>query len=300
MERKLQWVEKWRPKELNDLVGIEKLNIDFSNLPNLLFSSSAGTGKTTVAKIIIRKLNANALILNASDETSINVIRDKVKAFAMTKSTNGQIKIVFLDEAERLSPQAQDSLKNIIETYHGNCRFILTTNVINKITDPIISRCRHYRFGTPPKEKILERLRYISDQEGLDITDELLNIIIDRNYPDIRRCVNKLEELHILGRKIVKTDIDKDRNFIELLFQKIFNGEKFPSIRQTILDSNLDYEGVLTEMYWYLMDNKPMFGTNAMNVLDKIVDCNRYIRSCVLQEIEFEYMILEIMMILRK
>lgn len=292
------WVETYRPKEFKDVVGLNPSisnSIKNNSIPHLLFSGSAGTGKTTTAKIIINKLGADCLELNASSERGIDIIRNKVKSFAMTASTNGNLKVVFLDEADALTNDAQTSLRNTMEKYSSNCRFILTCNYENKIIDPLKSRCQSYKFQLPEKQDIFNRLKYIVNKEVVNIEDESLNLLIDKTYPDIRKAINKLQALHDLNRKITDNDINKDSLIVEDLINKIQQGVKFTEIRQWILDSALDYKTVLIELYNFVLDNKKHIGKLTVPYINRIKDCNRYLNMCVSQDIEFEYMIFGMM-----
>jgi len=297
------WVEKYRPKEFNEIVGLNPSisnSIKENTIPHLLFSGTAGTGKTTSAKVIISKLKADYIVLNASKERGIGVIRDTVSTFASTSSTNGNIKIVFLDEADALTNDAQDSLRNLMETYASNCRFILTCNYENKISEALKSRCNIFKFQLPDKQEIFNRIKFIVEQENIEISDENINLLIEKTYPDIRKSINQLQTLSDLQREITEMDIQKDTVIVEQLFDKIKSGEKFSEIRQWILDSALDYNSVLIEMYNFILKNKSHFGSLTITLISRIVSCNRYLNSCVNQDIEFEYMILQMIQDLKK
>jgi replication factor C small subunit len=292
------WMEKYRPKEFDDIVGLDSSIpncIKENSIPHLLFYGSPGTGKTTTALAIIKKLKADSLELNASNERGIDTIRNKVSNFASTMSTNGYIKIIFLDEADALTKDAQDSLRNIMEKYASNCRFVLSCNYENKISEAIKSRCNRFKFQLPKKEDIFNRLKYIVDIEKVNISNELLNLLIDKTYPDIRSAVVKLQSLHTLGREITNLDINKDALIVEEIFKKINEGIKFTEIRQWILDSALEYKTVLIEMYNYILKNKDKFGKLTVPYITRIKDCNRYLNMCISQDIEFEYMLFGIM-----
>src|SRR3990167_714296 len=194
------WTEKYRPKTFNDFVGIDKYKsiVELCNtpfkLPHFLFVGRAGIGKTTFAKIIIKTLNADYLLLNASDETGIDTIRGKVKTFAKTLSLNSNVpKIIFLDEADFLSQNAQGALRGIIEDYSKSCRFILSVNYENKIIDALCSRLTRIPFGDYSKEDILQHLIKICEKENIKYEREALNKIIDLNFPDIRSIIKILQ-----------------------------------------------------------------------------------------------------------
>lgn len=291
------WTEEFRPKEFKDVVGLNPsipLAIENEDMPHLLFYGLAGCGKSSTARVIVNATGMNYLKLNASDERGIDIVRDKIKPFAMTMSTNGKSKIILLEEADALTPQAQDALKDIMEEYCENCKFILTCNKFNKITDPIKSRCQLHKFGLSKKEDILKRLKEIVTIKNFDISEDFLNQIIDKNYPDIRRCINQLQELFYISKKrsLMESDLKQNELLAEQLFEKI-KTESFSNIRQWVLENNVDYEDLLVKMYEYIIKNKVVF-PHAIKYLLKIKNCCRYINNCVSPEIEFEGLILEL------
>ena len=199
------WTEKYRPSKFEDLVGqneiikrIESLTNSL-NIPHLLFAGPAGTGKSTLALIIVKELfkenwKENYLELNASDERGINVVREKVKNFARTKSLgNVPFKIIFLDEADALTPEAQQALRRTMENYSSTCRFILSCNYSSKIIDPIQSRCALFRFKLLEKKDIEKVIQKIVIREDLTITPEATEMIYEGSEGDCRRCINLLQ-----------------------------------------------------------------------------------------------------------
>ena len=252
------WIEKYRPQKIEDLIlrnkkDIIKLLEDNDTIPNLLLvSNKPGTGKTSLAKLIIKMTNSDAITINASDERGIDTIRDKVKTFAGALSSNGKRRCVFLDEADSLTRQAQDGLRNTMETYSDNCFFIFSGNYIEKVIEPIQSRSTLIKFELPDKEEIFKRLVYICEKEDLKVEEIQLRRLIDYNFPDIRSCVNTLQMWKISGkiefdedrymqmwRKIKDKDIEyiyaetysgtfQVLNFTKFLFEKLFeNYEKY-------------------------------------------------------------------------
>ena len=199
------WTEKYRPSKFTELVGqdeivqrVESLTKSL-NIPHLLFAGPAGTGKSTLALIIVKDLFGDAwrdsyLELNASDERGINIVREKVKDFARTKSI-GQVpfKIIFLDEADALTPEAQQALRRTMENYSSTCRFILSCNYSSKIIDPIQSRCAIFRFKLLEKKDIEKVINKISEQEKIIITPEAMDILYEGSEGDCRRCINLLQ-----------------------------------------------------------------------------------------------------------
>ncbi len=210
----IPWVEKYRPKRLDDIVDQEhvvrrlKAYVESGNLPNLLFAGPPGTGKTTAALCLAREMfgehwRDNFLELNASDERGIDVIRTKVKNFARTRPIGGApFKIIFLDEADNLTRDSQQALRRIMEMYSDTCRFILAANYSSAIIDPIQSRCVVFKFKKLPEEAIKERLREIAEQEGIEVTDEALDAIVYVSEGDMRKAVNVLQAAAALGKVI--------------------------------------------------------------------------------------------------
>jgi len=199
------WTEKYRPSNYLEVVGqdeiikrVESLTKSM-NIPHLLFAGPAGTGKSTLALIIVKDLfgadwKENYLELNASDERGINIVREKVKNFARTKSL-GKIpfKIIFLDEADALTPEAQQALRRTMENYSATCRFILSCNYSSKIIDPIQSRCAIFRFKLLEKKAIEQVLNTIAQQERLTINPEAVEILYEGSEGDCRRSINLLQ-----------------------------------------------------------------------------------------------------------
>lgn len=199
------WTEKYRPTKFSDIVGqedivkrVESLTSSL-NIPHLLFAGPAGTGKSTMALIVVKTLfqtnwRENYLELNASDERGINIIREKVKNFARTKALgNVPFKVIFLDEADALTPEAQQALRRTMENYSNTCRFILSCNYSSKIIDPIQSRCAIFRFKLLEQKAIEKYLDRISKGEGLTIIPEALELLYEGSEGDCRKATNLLQ-----------------------------------------------------------------------------------------------------------
>ncbi len=209
------WTEKYRPSKFTEVVGQEEITrrvqalTNTLNIPHLLFAGPAGTGKSTLALIVVKELykehwQDNYLELNASDERGINVVRDKVKTFARTKSI-GEVpfKIIFLDEADALTPEAQQALRRTMENYAGTCRFILSCNYSSKIIDPIQSRCAIFRFRLLEKKDIEKVIKKIADKEKLSIGEKAFEMIYEGSEGDCRRCINILQATASISPDIV-------------------------------------------------------------------------------------------------
>jgi DNA polymerase III delta prime subunit len=196
----LIWYERYRPKKLSDMVlGKEeklifKRFIKSADIPHLLFYGPAGSGKTTLARILMKNCGGRSLILNASSEDrGIATIKLKVKQFASAKAISDQRNIIFFDEANGLTYDAQEALKNTIEKYHENCRFIFATNEFDKITDPIVSRCQVFEFNTLPLDKMKRRVYTILDSEEIEYKKKAVAKVVKRFYPDFRSIINNVQ-----------------------------------------------------------------------------------------------------------
>ncbi|MBP2132245.1 replication factor C small subunit [Methanomicrobium sp. W14] len=211
------WIEKYRPKTLDDIVGqkeiVERLKnyVASKSLPHLLFTGSAGIGKTTSAVALAREFfgddwQVNFRELNASDERGIDVVRNQIKQFARTAPMGGAtFKILFLDEADALTNDAQSALRRTMENYAHTCRFILSCNYSSKIIDPIQSRCAIYRFRPLGRDAVTEEIKRICDNEGLKITEEAVSAIIYVAQGDMRKAINALQ-----GAAIIRNEISED------------------------------------------------------------------------------------------
>jgi len=199
------WTEKYRPSKFEEIVGQDEIvkrvkNLTNSlNLPHMLFAGPAGTGKSTLAIIVAKELfkeywKENYLELNASDARGIDVIRQEVKNFARTKSLGSvPFKIIFLDEADALTKEAQQALRRTMENFTGTCRFILSCNYSSKIIDPIQSRCVVFRFKLLEKKEIEKVIRKIAEQEKLTVDDKAINALYEGSEGDCRRAINLLQ-----------------------------------------------------------------------------------------------------------
>jgi replication factor C small subunit len=207
------WVEKYRPNKIGEIVGQEditkrlKTYVKARNLPNMLFAGSPGVGKTTAALSFAMELfgenwESNFLELNASDERGIDIVRGKIKDFARTKALLGDFKIIFLDEADALTKDAQNAMRRSMEKYSKVARFILSANYSSKIIGPIQSRCALFRFRPLKSEAIKNRLLFIGKQEGVTITDEAMENLLSASEGDLRRAINMLQSSAAIKKTI--------------------------------------------------------------------------------------------------
>ena len=206
------WVEKYRPKKLEDCILPSSLKETFQEvlqtgeLPNMLFTGTAGLGKTTVAKALCQELNLDWILINGSEEGNIDTLRSKIKQFASTVSLQGGVKVVILDEADYLNAQSfQPALRGFIEEFANNCRFILTCNFKNRIIEPLHSRCGVYEFNTNKKALVelsaqfMKRLVWILEQENINFDKQVLAELIIRFAPDWRRVINECQRYGLSG-----------------------------------------------------------------------------------------------------
>lgn len=253
------WVEKYRPKTLNDLVISDELRnqlIRFEqtkDIPHLLFTSVAGTGKSSVAKIIVNNiLNCDYLYINASDENGIDTIRNKIISFSQTKSLNGDIKVVICEEFDGASVEAQRALRNTLEEYAANTRFILTANYKHKIIPAIQSRCQTLDFTHSIKD-VAKRCFYILKQENINIGNDQIpkfQNLIKSKFPDIRQTIHCLQKYSISGSLLIKDDTVSDE-FTEELFLRLRKEDPF-EVREYIIKNETvfqsDYHNLLKNL----------------------------------------------------
>ena len=247
------WVEKYRPHKIDDCILPDSLKETFKKflsqgeIPNLLLSGTAGTGKTTVARALCEELGCDYIILNGSDEgRSIDTVRNNIKNFASTVSlSESGPKVVIIDEADYMNPESvQPALRNFIETFSKHCRFIFTCNFINKIIAPIHSRCTVITFRTDKKDKqkiagsFHKRLKAILDNEKIDYDDKVLAELIIKHYPDFRRTINELQRYSVSGK--IDTGILvslSEQSFKDLA--KLLKKKDFVTLRKWVID-NID------------------------------------------------------------
>lgn len=282
-------VEKYRPDKIEDIVGLDKSLINLDKLPHLLLYGPPGTGKTTLARAIIKTLNVDHMVLNASDERGIDTVRDKVKTFASSQGISG-LKIVFLDEADALTQDAQTALRNTMERYSDTCRFILTANYPNKIIDPLKSRCQCISFGIASQTEIVERLKYICENEQIPHTIEALKKIVELSGSDIRKAINKIQELREVG--ITLNNIHNNTTIAESVFSAIVKSD-FGSCRQIYLDSHQEPEQFIKDLHDVIWNSSEDMDYKKQAILD-IVDYYKFIAQVAFKDILVEAMLLRL------
>ena len=252
------WVEKYRPSNLDTYIGNEHLKdkvsvyLESGDLPHLLLYGKAGTGKTTLAKILVKNIECDYLYINASDENNVDTVRNKVKNFASTMGFK-DYKIIILDECDYITPNAQAALRNLMETFSKHCRFILTCNFVERIIDPIQSRCQSFQIIPPSKKEVAKHIHEILLKENVMSNMEDLKVLIDSGYPDIRRVIN------VAQRNVVKNKLKLDtssiiQNDYKLKLLKILKTQDkktaFKDIRQLLLDNKItDFADLFRLLY---------------------------------------------------
>jgi len=249
------WTEKHRPSKVSEMVGDFKEKIlkyldKQESIPHFLFhSKSPGSGKTTLAKAIINELDCDSLILNSSDDRKIDVIRDKVKEFSMTKSSRlGKRRCVFLDEFDGMLTASQNALRNLMETYSSNVFFILTCNNINKVIEPLQSRCIVVPFAYPNRDEIKIYLKNICIKEDMKYTEDGLDILIELNYPNIRNCVLVLQDLYTEGKPASKDYVKPTNELFDSMWTML-KEKKWHEIKKIVMESTVDPRDLNT-FFW--------------------------------------------------
>ena len=252
------WVEKYRPDNLDTYIGNEHLKekvsvyLESGDLPHLLLYGKAGTGKTTLAKILVKNIECDYLYINASDENNVDTVRNKVKNFASTMGFK-DYKIIILDECDYITPNAQAALRNLMETFSKHCRFILTCNFVERIIDPIQSRCQSFQIIPPSKKEVAKHIHNILLKENVMSDMKDLKVLIDSGYPDIRRVINAAQRNVVKGKlKLDTTSIIQNDYKLKLL--KILKTQDkktaFKDIRQLLLDNKItDFADLFRLLY---------------------------------------------------
>ena len=247
------WVEKYRPTKVSDCVLPQSLKNTFSTLvstgelPNMLFTGTAGVGKTAVAKALCKELDLDYIIVNGSEEGNIDTLRNKIKHFASTVSLQGGYKVVILDEADYLNPQStQPALRGFIEEFSNNCRFILTCNFKNRIIEPLHSRCSVYEFAIPNSEKpaiasgIFKRVTEILRLEGVTFDQKIVATLVEKYFPDFRRVINELQRYSLSGTIDNGILVNLSESNIKVLITHL-KEKDFKGMRKWVVD-NIDTE----------------------------------------------------------
>ena len=268
MSNDFLWVEKYRPKKISETILPQQLKdtfqaiVDKGEIPNMLFTGTAGLGKTTVAKAICNELGLDYIVVNGSEEGNIDTLRGKIKQFASSVSLSGGYKVVILDEADYLNPQStQPALRGFIEEFSNNCRFILTCNFKNRIIEPLHSRCSVYEFNTNKKSLVelsgqfYKRFVYILDQEGVTYNQQAVVNLVMKFAPDWRRVLNEGQRNAISGSTIDQTSTVMDNNIDNLmsaLKEKNFKAMRKWVVENMDMDTAAIFRGIYDSMYQHI------------------------------------------------
>jgi len=299
------WVEKYRPSNLDTYIGNDQLKskvkvyLESGDLPHLLLFGKAGTGKTTLAKLLVNNIECDYLYINASDENNVETVRSKVKNFASTMGFK-DYKIIILDECDYITPNAQAALRNLMETFSKHCRFILTCNFVERIIDPIQSRCQTFQVIPPNKNDVAKHLHNILTQENVDYDREDLAILVNSGYPEIRRVINGAQRQSVDGKLVIdKQSIVENDYKLKLLeiLEKQDKKSAFNNVRQLLADAKVtDF----ADLFRLLYDEVDSYGKG--HIAECILIIAKYELSdaqVVDKEINAMAMIIEILRIIK-
>ena len=274
MKQHTLWIEKFRSQNLEQYIGNDAVKariadcIASNDIPHFIFAGSAGTGKTTLAKLIVKNIQCDYLYINASDENGIDIIRDKVKGFAST-STFKPLKVVILDESDFLTQPAQAALRNLIEEYSMVTRFVLTCNYIERLIEPLQSRCEIHILKPPTKSAVAKHIcTNILDVEGVTYDIKDVAKVINELYPDVRSIIKVLQS-NVKDSKLTITTLDDNwcKQLIQILIKRDKNA--WYQIRQLVADAQVDD---FQTAYRYMFDHMPEFSYGHDAELSVILD----------------------------
>ena len=275
----LLWTEKYRPRTVEDCILPERLKTVFQQyvnqkeMPNLLLAGGAGVGKTTIAKAMCNEIGCDYMVINGSDENGVDTIRVKIKNYASSISLSGGRKVIILDEADYLTPNAQAILRNAIEEFAANCSFIFTCNYKNKIIDPLHSRCAVIEFNLKNGEKaqmasaFFKRITHILNTEKVEFDEKVIAEVVKKHFPDFRRVINELQRYSKLG----KIDVGILSQIGDISITQIVKHLKekdFTSVRKWAASTDIDNTTFFRKLYDALYDiAKPQSIPQAVLIL---------------------------------
>ena len=276
------WVEKYRPNTLQTYIGNDHLKskvsvyLENGDVPHLLLFGRAGTGKTTLAKLIVSNIDCDYLYINASDENSVDVVREKVKNFASTLGFK-DMKVIILDECDYITPNAQAALRNLMETFSKNCRFILTCNYVERIIDPIQSRCQSFQIVPPDRKQVAQHLANILNNENIEYDVKDIATIVNSGYPDIRRVINGSQRQVVNGKLVIDENTITQNDYKTKVLDILKTQDKkssFQNIRQLLADSKVSD---FSDLFRLLFDTIDDWGTG--HIAECILILSKYQQS---------------------
>lgn len=305
MKENTLWVEKYRPDTLEGYIGNDTIKakiaryITESDVPHLLLSGTPGTGKTTMAKILVKNIDCDYLYINASDENNVDTVRNKLKTFASSAGFRDQ-KIVILDEADFLTLNAQAALRNLMETFSNHCRFILTCNHSERILEAIISRSQHFHVTPPTKMDVAKHVANILKLENVTYKPTDIKLLVDAHYPDIRKIIGTCQlhthdgVLKVDAEEVIQGDVKLQ--IVGILGTKVDAKKKFQDIRQLIADARIrDF----SDLYSLCYEKVDEYGKgNISAAIRAIAEAQKYDSQVVNKEINFMSMIIDLLQVI--
>ena len=276
------WVEKYRPNKLDSYIGNDHLKskvsvyLESGDIPHLLLFGRAGTGKTTLAKLLVNNIDCDYLYINASDENSVDVVREKVKNFASTLGFK-DMKVIILDECDYITPNAQAALRNLMETFSKNCRFILTCNYVERIIDPIQSRCQSFQIIPPDRKQVAQHLANILNNENIEYDVKDIATIVNSGYPDIRRVINGSQRQVVNGKLVIDENTITQNDYKTKVLDILKTQDKkssFQNIRQLLADSKVSD---FSDLFRLMFDTVDDWGTG--HIAECILILSKYQQS---------------------
>ncbi len=312
----LPWIEKYRPEKLSDVVGQKNITtrlesyVKNNTMPNLMFSGPAGVGKTSCAVALAKGLfkesfSQNFLELNASDERGIDVVRETIKDFARTLAFDSGFKIIFLDESDALTNDAQQALRRTMEKYSRTCRFILSCNYSSKILEPIQSRCVVYRFNHLSAKDVEGKIKSVAEKEKVEIDSKAIEAIVYVSEGDLRKAVNVLQAASSLGEKVTEKIIydvssrarpEEVKQMIQLALAGKFL-EARAALDKLMYEHGMSGEDVIVQLHRELvgMDEKEVSGNQKIELLDKVGEYNFRLVEGANERIQLEALLAQFM-----